>query len=166
LRRSFESKLSLSGAKFGQSFPMPKHGREQSDERQKGYFARLLDVPYNRLKKLPHLDPELPSPLESFFSEGRFCCELLPGRWALNPYPLVFLPLVMAGRATVRRRCLCSMASTACSSDAVVSAATDPSGSRRCSAAYLQCIVKTNPFKTQGVLHSLLNCHGGGAKGQ
>ena len=59
---------------------MPKHGREQSDERQKGYFARLLDVPYNRLKMLPHLGPELPSPLESFFSKGRFCCELLPGR--------------------------------------------------------------------------------------
>jgi hypothetical protein len=70
----------LLGAKFGQSFPMPKHGREQSDERQKGYFARLLDVPYNRLKMLPHLGPELPSPLESFFSKGRFCCELLPGR--------------------------------------------------------------------------------------
>ena len=59
---------------------MPKHGREQSDERQKGYFARLLDVSYNRLKKLPHLGHlSFPGPLESFFSKGRFCCELLPG---------------------------------------------------------------------------------------
>jgi hypothetical protein len=57
---------------------MPKHGREQSDERQKGYFARLLDVPYNRLKKLPHLG-RASQPLESCFSKGRFCCELLPG---------------------------------------------------------------------------------------
>ena len=51
-------------------FPTPKHGREQSDERQKGYFARLPDVPYNRLQMLPHLGPELPSPLESFFSKS------------------------------------------------------------------------------------------------
>ena len=58
--RPFEKKLL--GAKFGQSFPMPKHGREQSDERQKGCFARLLDVPYNRLKMLRIFGPELQPP--------------------------------------------------------------------------------------------------------
>jgi hypothetical protein len=68
----------LLSAKFGQSFPMPAR-QEQSDERQKGYFARLLDDPCNRLKKLPHLGPELPSPLESFFSKGTIL--LLASAW-------------------------------------------------------------------------------------
>jgi hypothetical protein len=57
--------------------PNAQARQEQRDERQKGYLARLLDVPYNWLKMLPHLGPELPSPLESFFSKGRLCCELL-----------------------------------------------------------------------------------------
>jgi hypothetical protein len=42
---------------------LSKASNAGSDERQKGYFARLLDVPCNRLKKLPHLG--LPAPLKA-----------------------------------------------------------------------------------------------------
>jgi hypothetical protein len=48
--------------------------QEQSDERQKGYFARLLDVPCNRLKKLPHLGQSFPAPLKASSQKGRFSC--------------------------------------------------------------------------------------------
>ena len=58
---------------------------------QKGYFARLLDVPCNRLKKLPHLGPELPSPLESFFSKGTILL-LASARPDLPNFPRIRAP--------------------------------------------------------------------------
>jgi hypothetical protein len=76
--RPFEKKLL--GAKFGQRFPMPSTGMRRYLDRARLPLHNTPRVPYNRLKMLPHLGPELPSPLESF-SKGRFCCELLPGAW-------------------------------------------------------------------------------------
>jgi hypothetical protein len=68
--RPFEKKLL--GAKFGQRFPMPSTGMRRYLDRARLPLHNNPRVPYNRLKMLPHLGPELPSPLESFFSKGRF----------------------------------------------------------------------------------------------
>jgi hypothetical protein len=67
------------GAKFWSTLPMPSTGMRRYLDRARLPLHNTPHVPYNRLKMLPHLGPELPSPLESFFSKGRFCCELLPG---------------------------------------------------------------------------------------
>jgi hypothetical protein len=75
--RPFEKKLL--GANFGQSFQCPSTGMRRYLDRARLPLHNTPRVPYNRLKMLPHLGPELPSPLESFVSKGRFCCELLPG---------------------------------------------------------------------------------------